>query len=429
SAGAVVIHKALKGKLRKMSGVFQSLLTPEKRAVRRLLELSRDKNSYFGGLVQDFISYVTDRGLLQTVRQFLTQMKSYLQQSSELQPPLESLIPDEQTERVLEKAMHKLVLKPLKPVLTLALHEASVRSGAWAELRENLNVAKTKMPAEMGVSDAAPPDHVSLEKIRTKLLSISKLYSPEKKVQRLLQVCKLIYAVMEDNSGRLFGADDFLPMLTYVLAQCDVPQLDHEVLYMMELLDPALLNGEGGYYLTSVYGALSLIKNVREEQAERALSSQTRDTLHQWHRRRTMQRTAPSIDDFQNYLRVALQERDSGCTAKTLRVRPQATVEDVCSLCAVKFCVDEPQEYGLFLETDGGRQQLAPDTHPQKIKAELHSRERPAAFHFIYRRPQDVLDHCQKDLVSNLNPKAKPVLFLHGVFSVWMKELTVFLTL
>uniref|UniRef100_A0A8C6TXG4 Ras and Rab interactor 2 n=1 Tax=Neogobius melanostomus TaxID=47308 RepID=A0A8C6TXG4_9GOBI len=290
--------------------------------------------------------------------------------------------------RVLEKAMHKLVLKPLKPVLTLALHEASVRSGAWAELRENLNVAKTKMPAEMGVSDAAPPDHVSLEKIRTKLLSISKLYSPEKKVQRLLQVCKLIYAVMEDNSGRLFGADDFLPMLTYVLAQCDVPQLDHEVLYMMELLDPALLNGEGGYYLTSVYGALSLIKNVREEQAERALSSQTRDTLHQWHRRRTMQRTAPSIDDFQNYLRVALQERDSGCTAKTLRVRPQATVEDVCSLCAVKFCVDEPQEYGLFLETDGGRQQLAPDTHPQKIKAELHSRERPAAFHFIYRRGQ-----------------------------------------
>lgn len=402
SAGAVVIQKALKGQLRKMSGVFNSLLTPEKRAVRKVLELSRDKTTYFGGLVQDFLGYVTDQGqeqdhsqgvgfisgseLLQTVRQFLTQMKSYLRQSSELEPPIESLIPEDQIDRVLEKAMHKCVLKPLRPVVSLALHEAMVRSGAWAELRENMNLAKTKPPAEMGVSDAAPPDPVSIEKIKHKFLAMCKLYSPEKKVGRLLQVCKLIYTIMEDNSGRMFGADDFLPMLTYVLAQCDMPQLDNEILYMMELLDPTLLNGEGGYYLTSAYGAMSLIKNFQEEQAARVLSSQTRDTLHQWHRRRTMQRTAPTIDDFQNYLRVALQELDSGCTAKTLSVRPQATVEDVCSLCARKFSVDEPDRYGLFLVTEGSSQQLAPDTHPQNIKAELHSRDQPDAFHFVYRR-------------------------------------------
>lgn len=46
-------------------------------------------------------------------------------------------------------------------------------------------------------------------------------------------------------TGRPYGADDFLPMLTYVLAQCDMPQLDNEILYMMELLDPTLLHGEG----------------------------------------------------------------------------------------------------------------------------------------------------------------------------------------
>ena len=45
--------------------------------------------------------------------------------------------------------------------------------------------------------------------------------------------------------GRMYGADDFLPMLTYVLAQCDMPQLDTEIQYMMELLDPSLLQGEG----------------------------------------------------------------------------------------------------------------------------------------------------------------------------------------
>lgn len=55
----------------------------------------------------------------------------------------------------------------------------------------------------------------------------------------------------------------------------------------------------GGYYLTSAYGAMSLIRNFQEEQAARVLSSQTKDTLHQWHRRRTTLHSAPSIDDFQ----------------------------------------------------------------------------------------------------------------------------------
>lgn len=418
SASALVLQKALRGHLRKMSGVFNSLLTPEKRAIRRVLELSRDKGSYFGCLVQDYLSYMGEAAgtqawqgyasgleLLQTLRQFITQMKSYLRQSSELEPPIESLIPEDQIDGVLEKAMHKCVLKPLKPVVSVALKEFQVRSGEWQELKENLSLAKARQPQEMGVADTLPPDPMAIEKIRHKFHTMCKLYSPEKKVSMLLRVCKLIYTIMEDNSGRLYGADDFLPMLTYVLAQCDMPQLDNEILYMMELLDPSLLHGEGGYYLTSAYGAMSLIRNFQEEQAARVLSSETRDTLHQWHRRRTTQRSAPSFDDFQNYLRVALQELDSGCTAKTLQVRPYATVEEVCQLCARKFRVSDPENYGLFLLTEGSSQQLAPDTHPQKIKAELHSRQQGAPFHFVFRRManSDSSSSAHLDPAPNLN--------------------------
>lgn len=52
----------------------------------------------------------------------------------------------------------------------------------------------------------------------------------------------------------MYGADDFLPMLTYVMAQCDMPHLDNEIEYMMELLDPSLLNGEGtlGFHFTII---------------------------------------------------------------------------------------------------------------------------------------------------------------------------------
>ncbi|XP_058241632.1 ras and Rab interactor 2 [Hemibagrus wyckioides] len=398
SAGTFVLPRALKGHLRKVSGVFNSLMTPEKRAVKRIVEQSQNKSTYFGCLVQDYMSFMQENcschesglELLQTVRQFMTQMKSYLLQSSELNPPIESLIPEDQIDQVLEKAMHKCILKPLKPVVETALHGFQVSSGVWQQLKENLALAKTKQPQEMGVDGAMPPDPVAIEKIRHKFHNMSKMYSPEKKVSLLLRVCKLIYTIMEDNSGRMYGADDFLPMLTYVLAQCDMPELDTEIQYMMELLDPSLLHGEGGYYLTSAYGAMSLIKNFQEEQAARVLSSETRNTLHQWHRRRTAQRSTPSVDDFQNYLRVALQEPDSGCTAKTLQVRPYATTEEVCQLCAEKFKVHDPEAHALFLLTEESTQQLAPDTHPQKIKAELHSRPQIQPFYFVYRRIQNL---------------------------------------
>ncbi|KAG8015021.1 Ras and Rab interactor 2, partial [Nibea albiflora] len=408
--GSFILPRALKGRFRKVSGMLSSLMTPERRAVKKIAELSRDKSSYFGSLVQDYISFVQEnRGchtsgmdFLQTLRQFMTQMKAYLRQSSELDPPIESLIPEDQIDQVLEKAMHKCVLKPLKSVIEVALHDFQLSSGAWQQLKENLALAKMKKPHELGVDGAVPPDPVAIEKICSKFQNMRKMYSPEKKVSLLLRVCKLIYTIMQDNSGRMYGADDFLPMLTYVVAQCDMPQLDTEIQYMMELLDPSLLQGEGGYYLTSAYGAMALIKNFQEEQAARVLSSEARNTLHQWHRRRTAQRSAPTVDDFQNYLRIALQEADTGCTAKTLIVHPYTTTEEVCSVCAYKFKIPDPENYALFLVTEDTSQQLAPDTHPQRIKAELHSRPRTQVFHFLYRKVPN-LNLCIPAVIHNGN--------------------------
>lgn len=99
-----VLPKLVKSQLQKVSGVFSSFMTPEKRMVRRIAELSRDKCTYFGCLVQDYVSFlqenkechVSSTDMLQTIRQFMTQVKNYLSQSSELDPPIESLIPEDQ---------------------------------------------------------------------------------------------------------------------------------------------------------------------------------------------------------------------------------------------------------------------------------------------------------------------------------------------
>ncbi|KAL6109993.1 rin2 [Pungitius sinensis] len=410
STDPFVLPSALKGHLLKVGDMLGSLRNPEKQAVKRIAELSRDKSSYFGSLVQDYISFVQEnRGcctsqldFLQTVRQFMTQMKAYLRQSSELDPPLESLIPEDQIDRVLEKAMHKCVLKPLKSVIEKALQDFQVSSGALQQLRENLSLVKTKGPQEMGADGAVPPNPEAINKFRHKFLNMRKMYSPEKKVSLMLRVCKLIYTIMQDNSGRMFGADDFLPMLTYVLAQCDMPQLDVEIQYMMELLDPSLLQGEGGYYLTSAYGAMALIKNFQEDQSSQVLRSQVKSTLHQWHKRRTTRHATQSVDDFQTFLRVALQDVDLSCTAKTLVVNLHTTTEEVCALCAYKFKVSDPDSFALFLVTTDTSQQLASDTHPQRIKAELHGRPQTHNFHFVYRKVPN-LNLCVPTVLHNGN--------------------------
>lgn len=105
---------------------------------------------------------------------------------------------------------------------------------------------------------------------------------------------------------------------------------------------------------------------------------------------------------------MALQELGSGCTAKTLQVRPYATVEEVCRLCAQKFSVSDPQNYGLFLLTEGSSQQLAPDTHPQKIKAELHSRPQLATFHFVFRRTTDSHEASSDANLNDLTLTSEP---------------------
>lgn len=399
-----VFPKMVKNHIQKVSGVFSSFMTPEKRMVKKIAEMARDKQTYFGCLIQDYISFfkenkdchVSSTDMLLTIRQFMTQVKIYLTQSSELNPPIESLIPEDEIDIVLEKAMHKCILKPLKSYIYTTLIQFHAADGSWKELKENLISVKQKVPQELGVN-AAIPDTVTLEKIKHKFSNMRKTYSPEKKVFLLLRVCKVIYTAMENNSGRLYGADDFLPMLTYIIAQCDMPELDNEIEYMMELLDPSLLHGEGGYYLTSAYGALSLIKNFQEEQAARLLSSQTRNTLNQWHKRRTTHiRSIPTVEDFQNYMRVAFNNMTSGCTAKTLQVQPFTTTEELCALCAAKFHVEDTENYGLFLLINDTWQQLASDTFPQKIKAELHSRAPPQLFHFVYK-------HLHCDLPINTN--------------------------
>lgn len=118
----------------------------------------------------------------------------WLMKSNELVFPLADV--------VLEKAMHKCILKPLKGHIEAMLKEFHTADGSWKQLKENLQLVRQRTPQELGVF-VPTPDFVDVEKIKVKFMTMQKMYSPEKKVMLLLRVCKLIYTVMENNSGTI----------------------------------------------------------------------------------------------------------------------------------------------------------------------------------------------------------------------------------
>ncbi|KAJ8007927.1 hypothetical protein DPEC_G00099260 [Dallia pectoralis] len=301
------------GGFHRMSAAFVCFFAPEKRLTRLVEELSQDRRSAFGSLVQDFLENqreelreilaqsasvsssfmsTTSVGVLLGLRRFLSQAKSFLLDSGELSPPLETLVPDNEKDLALEKALFGCVLKPLKALLGQALLSIHKQDGTTQRLTCSLLACQSGALERLGVR-VAVPDARGLERVRQKLALMQRSYSPIDKVLLLLQVCKVVQkdtGVLRDD-GQEVSSEDFLQGLSYVLVMCNTPQILLEVEYMMELLEPSWLTGEGGYYLTSVYASLCLIQSLEMEGSPsppKGLTPETQNRLREWGRRRSL---------------------------------------------------------------------------------------------------------------------------------------------
>lgn len=129
---------------------------------------------------------------------------------------------------------------------------------------------------------------------------------------------------------------------------------------MSELLEPSLLTGEGGYYLTSLSASLALLSGLGQAHTlPLSPSQELRRSLSLWEQRRL-----PATHCFQHLLRVAYQDPSSGCTSKTLAVPPEASIATLNQLCATKFRVTQPNTFGLFLYKDQGYHRLPLEPWP-----------------------------------------------------------------
>lgn len=110
---------------------------------------------------------------------------------------------------------------------------------------------------------------------------------PFEKLDLLLNAVTLILdnTVDPDSQScdvRHFGCDDFLPLLAYVICKCGFHFAEIEAEYMWGLLQPTLMIGQAGYYVTSLCSAAISLKEFRTrmEGSEESGSATVRSHLN-----------------------------------------------------------------------------------------------------------------------------------------------------
>uniref|UniRef100_UPI003AB0F5A7 ras and Rab interactor 2 n=1 Tax=Centroberyx gerrardi TaxID=166262 RepID=UPI003AB0F5A7 len=388
-----------RGGLHRMSAAFVCFFAPEKRLTRLVEELSRDRRSVFGAMVQDFLlqqrevlkslassssalpssssSCVSSVELLQGLRLFLSQAKCCLLDSGELEPPIETLVPENEKDLALERAMFTCVLRPLKSLLDQALATLHCQDGSSQRLSQNLLHLKGDAAMDrLGVLTGVP-DSREVERVKQKLALMQRTHSPIDKVLLLLQVCKCVHKAIGSLHGQAVNWDDFLPSLSYVIVECNRPHILIEVEYMMELLEPSWLCGEGGYYLTSVYASLCLIQSLEGDQPlSGCLTQDAQEALREWSCRRSREaQRQKENQQSQRCVRILFQDGERSAV-RTLQWRAGETSQALAQLCASTFGVSDPQQYTLYWRSGGEMRALPAQAQPQDLAS--HSEGGPS---------------------------------------------------
>ena len=88
------------------------------------------------------------------------------------------------------------------------------------------------------------------------------------KLDLLLAAVSTIFEATGCPKGQQLSADDFLPLLVFVVARCGFVGAEIEAEFMWGLLQPSLLSGEAGYYLTALCSAVHVLKSFMASDTE-----------------------------------------------------------------------------------------------------------------------------------------------------------------
>uniref|UniRef100_A0A3B5BDY9 VPS9 domain containing 1 n=1 Tax=Stegastes partitus TaxID=144197 RepID=A0A3B5BDY9_9TELE len=144
----------------------------------------------------------------------------------------------------------------------------------------SMKLYRDASPGDVGVpSKLFPPDPGALqgsypyESAVQELRLLVQDCCPQRKLECIVRTLRLICACAEDyrclheadSSPRTaaIGADDLLPILSFVALRCQCPQLVSECAALEEFIHEGYLIGEEGYCLTSMQSALAYVESLQ----------------------------------------------------------------------------------------------------------------------------------------------------------------------
>ncbi|KAL4920258.1 hypothetical protein BDW62DRAFT_14226 [Aspergillus aurantiobrunneus] len=94
------------------------------------------------------------------------------------------------------------------------------------------------------------------------LLKINGYRAPRDKVICILNCCKVIFGLLRNTKKSDTSADAFVPLLIFVVLQANPDHLVSNIQYILRFRNQDKLEGEAGYYLSSLSGAIQFIETL-----------------------------------------------------------------------------------------------------------------------------------------------------------------------
>jgi hypothetical protein len=272
-------------------------------------------------------------------------------------------------DEVVERSLQDVVIQPLHTHIVSVMDDHFQNSKDLHIVRSNIQLGRFMKQSEVGIRDnLVAPDGQAMAAIAETLEEMQKTQSAMRKMELLLEAVKLTYDNIRDakdpsKSMRGLGADDFLPIFVWVLIQCQCYRAELEAEYMWGLVHPSLLNGEGGYYLTTLTSAVHVIKQLK-------FDNRPEDPMNE---------SLRSMSDCMAFLEVYIEDPVSGSLMEPtlIPVHPTMDTQNACQLIVSKHqdARLDPAHYGLFIVEDHKKTELPSNACPQAIKSRWSNKD------------------------------------------------------
>lgn len=165
------------------------------------------------------------------------------------------------------EAMEKLVMNRVWHLtFTPALTTPSVLQTDDVErdtvLSQKMNLFGWLTDRHLDLSLPADEADGFLEFAKTELLKINSYKAPRDKMICILNCCKVIFGLIRHIDQTEAGADTFIPILILVVLRAQPQNLISNVQFIQRFRNPDKMQGENGYYLSSLSAAISFIERL-----------------------------------------------------------------------------------------------------------------------------------------------------------------------